>query len=120
MSAKRKEIVDRVNSAFAANNVEGFLSCCADEVTWTMVGEKTVKGKDAIRTWIEQATIGNKAIATPTAVQKNGDRHTIAVTVAGAFTGSPITLTFRFRLQGEHIAELEIGCDPLLLRQAHA
>ncbi len=32
--------------------MEGFLSFCADDVTWTIVGERTVKGKDAIREWM--------------------------------------------------------------------
>lgn len=53
MSAKNKEIVEKVNAAFAENNMEGFLSFCADEIEWTMVGEKSVKGKRAIRRWLE-------------------------------------------------------------------
>lgn len=52
MSAQNKQIVEKVNAAFAENSVEGFLSFCADDVTWTMVGEKTVRGKDAIRKWM--------------------------------------------------------------------
>ena len=52
MSASRKDIVEKVNAAFADNSVEGFLSFCADDVEWTMVGDKTVKGKDAIRKWM--------------------------------------------------------------------
>jgi uncharacterized protein len=52
MSAQNKEVVEKVNAAFAQNSVEGFLSFCADDVTWTMVGDKTVKGKDAIRKWM--------------------------------------------------------------------
>ena len=52
MSVKNKEIVEKVNAAFAEGSVEGFLSFCADDVVWTMVGDKTVKGKDAIRQWM--------------------------------------------------------------------
>jgi ketosteroid isomerase-like protein len=52
MSASRKDIVEKVNAAFADNSVEGFLSFCADDVEWTMVGDKTVRGKDAIRKWM--------------------------------------------------------------------
>ena len=57
MSAKIKEIVDKVNAAFAENNLEGFLSYCADDVKWTMVGDKTVIGKDAIRQWMASMNI---------------------------------------------------------------
>jgi uncharacterized protein (TIGR02246 family) len=52
MSAIRKEIVEKVNAAFAENNLEGFLWFCADDVLWTMVGDRTVNGKDAIREWM--------------------------------------------------------------------
>jgi uncharacterized protein (TIGR02246 family) len=52
MSGNNKAIVEKVNAAFAEGSVEGFLSFCADDVTWTMVGDTTVKGKDAIRQWM--------------------------------------------------------------------
>ena len=49
MAAKNKAIVNKANAAFADNNVEGFLALCANDVEWTMVGDRTVKGKDGIR-----------------------------------------------------------------------
>jgi uncharacterized protein (TIGR02246 family) len=55
MVNRNKEIVDKVNAAFARNDVEGFLAFCADDVEWTMVGEKPVRGKDAIRQWMKAA-----------------------------------------------------------------
>jgi uncharacterized protein len=52
MAANRKEIVRQINDAFAANDLEKVLSFCADDFTWTMVGESTMRGKDAIRKWM--------------------------------------------------------------------
>lgn len=52
MSEQNKEIIDQVNAAFAAGSTEGFLSFCAEDVEWTMVGDKSVKGKEAIRQWM--------------------------------------------------------------------
>jgi uncharacterized protein len=52
MSADRKNIVEQINAAFAENNLEKVLSFCTDDLVWTMVGDTTVKGKDAIRRWI--------------------------------------------------------------------
>lgn len=57
MSAKNKEIVEKVNASFAEGEMEGFLSFCADDLVWTMVGSKTVKGKDAIREWMASMNI---------------------------------------------------------------
>jgi uncharacterized protein (TIGR02246 family) len=59
MPVNTKAIVEKVNAAFAQNNPEGFLSQCADDVTFTMVGDKTVKGKDAVRKWM--ASMGGEA-----------------------------------------------------------
>ena len=53
MSAKNKEIVEKVNAAFLEGNFEGFLSLCADDVEWTIIGERTVKGREAIRQWMK-------------------------------------------------------------------
>ncbi len=52
MSAKNKEIVTKVDAAFGKGDIEGFLSFCAEDLEWTMVGEKIVKGKAAIRNWL--------------------------------------------------------------------
>ena len=52
MAANRKEIVQRINEGFAENNLEKVLSFCTDDLTWTMVGDTTVRGKDAIRKWM--------------------------------------------------------------------
>jgi ketosteroid isomerase-like protein len=52
MGADRKNIVEQINAGFAENNLDKVLSFCADDLVWTMVGDTTVKGKDAIRKWI--------------------------------------------------------------------
>ena len=52
MSARNTAIVDEVNAAFAANKFEGFLGHCTNDVVWTMVGDRTVSGVDAIRNWL--------------------------------------------------------------------
>ena len=52
MGADRKAIVEQINAGFAGNNLEKVLSFCTEDFTWTMVGDSTVKGKDAIRKWM--------------------------------------------------------------------
>ncbi len=54
MSDQIKEIVEKVNASFENGDTEGFLSYCADDINWTMVGEKHVKGKEAVREWMKQ------------------------------------------------------------------
>ena len=48
MSAQQnKATIGKVNDAFRQNNTEAFLAACTENVIWTMVGDSTVKGKDA-------------------------------------------------------------------------
>lgn len=55
--SKNKEIVEKVNESFAEGGVEGFLSQCTDDVVWTITGDRSVKGKNAIREWISSLDI---------------------------------------------------------------
>ena len=60
MSAQNKEIVEKVNASFvegSVGSVEEFLSHCADDVVWNMVGDQTTRGKQAIREWMASMKI---------------------------------------------------------------
>jgi ketosteroid isomerase-like protein len=49
MSEKNKEIVEKLNAACAEGDMEAFLDACTEDVEWRVIGDKTLKGKDAIR-----------------------------------------------------------------------
>jgi ketosteroid isomerase-like protein len=59
---KKKETVEKANEAFAEGKAESFLSLCAKKMEWRVVGEKTVKGKDAIREWMASG-MGNEEMS---------------------------------------------------------
>ena len=109
MSARPKEIVQKVNAAFDRGDVEGFLSCCADDVVWTMVGDKTVKGKRAIREWMGSMPVEPPKF-TVDAVFGDGD----LATAFGDMTmkekdGSvgPYSYCDVYRFKGDKIVELK-------------
>jgi ketosteroid isomerase-like protein len=52
MSNNNKAILEAANAAIAEGNYEGFLSFCTDDTQWTFVGDKTLKGKEAVRQWM--------------------------------------------------------------------
>lgn len=52
MSEKNKAILEKGNAAIAEGNNEGFLIFCTDDTEWTFVGDKTLKGKQAIREYM--------------------------------------------------------------------
>ena len=66
------------------------------------------EGRDAIRAWIRQSTIAVSAVAVPQAIVSHGATHEVTAEVSGSFPGSPVTLGFRFVLDGDCIAELAI------------
>jgi uncharacterized protein (TIGR02246 family) len=109
MSAKNKEIIEKVNAAFAANNLEGFLSFCTDDVQWIMVGDKSVKGKDAIRQWMLSMGTQEPPKFTVTNILAEGD----FVTLHGDMTmkdkdGKTVPYSYCdvYRFRGDKIAEL--------------
>ncbi len=57
MSENNKAILEAANAAIAEGNNEGFLSFCADDMEWTFVGDKTLKGKEAVRQWMAKTYI---------------------------------------------------------------
>jgi hypothetical protein len=66
-------------------------------------------GHAAIDTWWRDVNAKYQAVAEPLEVNAQGDAHQVRAKVTGQFPGSPITLTFAFRLKDDRIAALEIG-----------
>lgn len=109
MSSKNKEIVEKVNAGFAENDPEVFLSNCAEDVVWTMIGEKTNNGKQAVRDWMKSMgdmeppkfTVDN-LIADGNLVVATGD-----MTMKGK-DGKPGSYAYCdiYRFAGDKIAEL--------------
>jgi uncharacterized protein len=52
MSEKNKVILEKGNAAIAEGNNEGLLLYCADDTEWTFVGDKILKGKEAVRQYM--------------------------------------------------------------------
>jgi ketosteroid isomerase-like protein len=68
---------------------------------------KDIRGRTAIREWIERTMREYAAIATPEHVDVRDGGVAITALVSGTFPGSPARLTFRFTVTGERIAGLE-------------
>lgn len=109
MSSRNKEVVEKVNASFAANNLEGFLAQCVEDVEWTMVGEKVCKGKQAIREWMK-AMPSQPPVFTVATLMAEGD----LVMAQGDMTMNekeqgtvPYSYCDIYRFRGDKIAELK-------------
>ena len=52
MSEENKRVLEKANAAIAEGNNEAFLLFCTDDTEWTFVGDKILKGKEAVRQWL--------------------------------------------------------------------
>ena len=57
MSERNKALLEEANAAIAQGNHEGFLAFCSEDTEWTFVGERTLKGKEAVRQWMAKTYI---------------------------------------------------------------
>ena len=57
MSEDNKATLKNANAAMAEGKFEEFLSFCADDTKWTMVGDKTLEGKEAVRRWMAETYV---------------------------------------------------------------
>ena len=73
MSAKHKEIIEKVNKGFEENDVETFLGLCTDDVQWQMAGDQPKKGKSSIRDWIKSMEDMGPPKINTTAIISEGD-----------------------------------------------
>lgn len=57
MNLSNKEILEKANAAVTEGDNEGFLSFCTEDTEWTFVGDKTLKGKEAVRQYMATAYV---------------------------------------------------------------
>ena len=52
MSKTHKEILETANAAITQGDFEGFLTLCTEDTVWTFEGDRTLRGKKAVREWM--------------------------------------------------------------------
>lgn len=53
MSTTNKETLEKANAAITQGDFEGFLTLCTEDTEWTFEGDRTLKGKAAVRQWMK-------------------------------------------------------------------
>lgn len=54
MSKTHKEVLEEANAAIAEGDFEGFLAHCTEDTEWTFEGDRTLRGKAAVRQWMAE------------------------------------------------------------------
>jgi len=55
MPDRNKVILKKANAAIMEGDHERFLSFCTDDTEWVFIGDKTLRGKDAVRQYMTMA-----------------------------------------------------------------
>ena len=54
MSKTHKEILLEANAAISRGDFEGFLAHCTEDTVWNFLGDRTLRGKEAVRRWMAE------------------------------------------------------------------
>lgn len=101
-----KPIADYVE-ANAQLDVDGMLKPFAANAVILDNG-KRFEGHTEVRTLLEEAVVGAKAIFTPDTVRHENDQVVVEGPAHGDFPGSPLRFTYGFTLENDAIKTLEI------------
>lgn len=52
MAKSNKETLEQANAAIEKGDFEGFLELCTEDTEWVFEGDRTLKGKIAVREWM--------------------------------------------------------------------
>jgi uncharacterized protein len=55
MNSSNKAILEKANAAITRGDHEGFLAFCTEDTEWTFVGERILRGKQAVREYMQVA-----------------------------------------------------------------
>ena len=96
---------------FAAANTDDAVrvaACFAEDALVHDEG-RDISGKAAIRSWAEETRRKYRFQSEPLSIEQSEDRTIVIAHLTGDFPGSPINLSYRFKLKGAQIVALEIG-----------
>ena len=82
---------------------------CFTEDAVVIDEQREHRGQLAIARWKAEATAKYRYTSVPIAVDVSGHEATVTARLTGDFPGSPVDLRYRFVLEGDRIARLEIS-----------
>ncbi|HBO9385752.1 nuclear transport factor 2 family protein [Pseudomonas aeruginosa] len=91
----------------AEHNPEALAQCFTAQAVMNDVGH-TYSGIDAIKAFMAEASAKYNATSVPFAMEREDGFQLVRATVTGNFPGSPTVLSYRFRLERDLIASLEV------------
>src|SRR4030095_11958559 len=108
MATNLPPVLERYFAATNRHDLDGMIADFADDAV-VKDERREHRGTAAIREWMTETIRKYDFKTEPTTVARANGQTAVSVTVSGNFPGSPVALTYRFKLEGQKIARLEIG-----------
>lgn len=90
------------------HDIDAMLAPFAEDAVVIDEGQ-TMKGRAAVRAWMEETSRKFAVTITPETLDESGGKTIVRALVTGNFPGSPIHLTYHFTLRADEITGLEIN-----------
>lgn len=104
--------IQKYFAAKGTDKTEEALDCFTDDAAvWDNGEDLELKGIAQIREWMTDSVAGYKLTSDVKSFEKRVEEYVALVVVSGEFPGSPYEFAYRFKLDGDKIAELAI--DPI-------
>ena len=100
-------VIQQYIDASNAHEVKSILSCFTDDADVRDENE-TRHGKTDIEQWVKTTIEKYKFRFEPLKVEQAGAETKVNIEISGTFPGSPITLDYRFTIDGDKIRSLII------------
>ena len=107
MSIQVPAVAREYFAAASAFDVDRTVALFAEQAVIRDEG-KDICGREAIHQWVARTMREYSAVATPEQVDVRDGVVAVTALVSGRFPGSPIRLTYGFKMAGDRIAALEI------------
>jgi ketosteroid isomerase-like protein len=113
---RNKQVIRKLNKAFEADDVEGILSCLADDIRWDVASHFTARGKEEFRKQIHnEAFVGPPTITIINEIAE-GDYVAVEGRVESKLkTGAPFKAVFHntYRLENRKVKAMTSYVVPI-------
>ncbi len=107
MPVKLPKLIETYIKAQNAYDADAALTCFSENATVLDEGE-TLKGKKAIREWMEKTKKKYSPQLRPISVKETTEEIIMTTEVSGTFDGSPVNLDYHFKVRNNLIEDLRV------------
>lgn len=106
---ENKEILEKANAAVTEGNNEGFLDFCTEDLVWIFIGDKTLRGKEAVRKYMAETYLTPPKFNVETVISEGDYVSVLGNITLNGTDGKPVEYSYCdvWRFRDGQMAELK-------------